>query len=97
MLAREVLSKERFVPCSVRQDLTENMNLISLFVAICVPLVVGPILCPIVHLVLTFASFCCQPCLRRMVIGQNAADTIEDEVADSEERTRMAKAGTQTW
>ncbi len=65
MLSKELLSKERFVPCSVRHSLDDRLNLVSVIVAIGVPFVVGPVLCPIIHLALTFCSFCCNSCIKQ--------------------------------
>lgn len=76
LLAKEILSKERFVPCSVRHQLTEDMNLISLIVAIGVPLLFGPILCPIVHLILTFCHVCTKPC-----VDQDTTDRSHQEAS----------------
>ncbi len=58
-----MLSKERFVPCHVRQELSEKFNFLSLIAAVGVPLLFGPVLCPIGHVILTFAHCCCKPCL----------------------------------
>ena len=87
LCAREILSKERFVPCSVRHQLSDKLNLVkrrrfnrnepfartctitlfqvSLLVAVGLPALAGPIVCPIVHMVLTFCNFCCIPCFGR--------------------------------
>ena len=41
VMSKEIMSKERFVPCSVRQDLGEKINILSLVIAIGVPLFIG--------------------------------------------------------
>ena len=64
ILSEQVLSKERVVPCTLRQELSQNMNLISLLLAIGIPLLIGPILCPLAHLILSFCSVCCAPLLK---------------------------------
>ena len=63
--ATQVLSKQRFVPCSVRQELSDRFNFISLLAAVALPLLLGPLLCPLAHLVLSFCTCCCQKCLSR--------------------------------
>ena len=68
------------MPCSVRHQLTENMNLVSLFVAVGIPVVAGPIVCPVVHLVLSFCHFCCHPCLGSRV-SSAAPSTHEEDMA----------------
>ena len=35
VMSKEIMSKERFVPCSVRQDLGEKINILSLVIATC--------------------------------------------------------------
>ena len=60
---QQVLSKQRFVPCSVRQELSDRFNFISLLAAVALPLLLGPLLCPLAHLVLSFCTCCCQKCL----------------------------------
>ncbi len=67
------------MPCSVRQELTERMNLVSLLVAVGLPALVGPVLCPVVHLVLTFCHFCCHPCLGSRVPSAAASTTGHEE------------------
>ena len=59
----QVLSKQRFVPCSVRQELSDRFNFISLVAVVAVPLLLGPLLCPLAHLVLSFCTCCCHKCL----------------------------------
>ncbi len=84
MFSKEILSKERFVPCSVRHDLTEKMNLVSFFVAVAVPTLAGPVLCPIVHLVLTFCHCCCLPCVGSRAVDAataNSSNNQDDEDA----------------
>ena len=56
------------MPCSVRQELSDRFNFISLLAAVALPLLLGPLLgpllCPLAHLVLSFCTCCCQKCLR---------------------------------
>ena len=59
----QVLSKQRFVPCSVRQELSDRFNFISLVAVVAVPLLLGPLLCPLAHIVLSFCTCCCGKCL----------------------------------
>jgi hypothetical protein len=63
VMSKEIMSKERFVPCSVRQDLTDRVNVLSLVIAIGIPVLVGPVLCPFMHFVLTMCNLCCHSCL----------------------------------
>jgi len=55
-MGEEILSKERDIQCSVRSDLSEKMNMLSLVVAIGIPLVIGPILCPLGHILLSVCA-----------------------------------------
>jgi len=63
IMTDQVLSKQRFVPCSVRQELSDRFNFISLIAVVAVPLLFGPLLCPLAHLVLSFCTCCCHKCL----------------------------------
>lgn len=56
LMGEEILSKERDIQCSVRSDLSEKMNMLSLVVAIGIPLVIGPILCPLGHILLSVCA-----------------------------------------
>ena len=58
IMSQQILTKERDFPCSLRSDLSDKFNYISLFVAIGVPLVFGPVFCPIGHLILTIVACC---------------------------------------
>jgi len=55
LMAEEIMSKEKDIQCSVRSDLSEKMNILSLVVAIGIPLAAGPIVCPLGHI---FLSVC---------------------------------------
>lgn len=72
ILSDQVLSKERFVPCTLRQELHEKMNMISLIAAIPLPILIGPILCPIIHVFLSFCSVCCKSFLKAKGCNNNA-------------------------
>ena len=48
----QVLSKERDVFCTVRSELEEKFNMFSILAVIGIPLVMGPILCPVFHILL---------------------------------------------
>lgn len=56
-MSDEIISKERDTQCSVRSDLSEKMNILSLVVAIGIPLAIGPILCPLGHILLSVCAF----------------------------------------
>jgi len=58
VMSNSILSKEREVFCSLRSDLSDKFNFMSLFIAIGVPLVFGPMLCPIGHTLLSFIACC---------------------------------------
>ena len=85
MLAEEVLSKERFVPCSVRQELTDKFNLLSLVVAIGIPVVLGPVACPLIHVVLTLCSCCCC-CAKCQASGRARQDQHQEGHGKHEEQ-----------
>lgn len=59
LMSHQILSKERDVQCSLRSDLGDKFNIISLFVAIGIPLVCGPLFCPLGHFILSVCA-----CLR---------------------------------
>ena len=52
----QVLSKEREVFCTVRSELEEQFNVVSILAVIGIPFVMGPILCPIFHILLSICS-----------------------------------------
>ena len=58
VMSHQILSKERDIQCSLRADISDKFNFISLFIAIGVPLVMGPIFCPIAHSFLTILACC---------------------------------------
>ena len=53
-----ITNLEREVFCSLRSDLSDNFNFMSLFIAIGVPLVFGPMFCPIGHILLSLIACC---------------------------------------
>ena len=83
----QVLSKQRFVPCSVRQELSDRFNFISLIAVVAVPLLFGPLLCPLAHLVLSFCTCCCNKCLaanqRSSGNGSNSDNKPDTSVSTS--------------
>lgn len=58
LMSEQILSKEREVHCSLRSDLSDKFNFMSLFIAIGVPLVFGPMFCPIGHSILSIIACC---------------------------------------
>ena len=80
---RQILSKARFVPCSVRQELTDRFNFISLLAAVAVPLVFGPVLCPLAHLVLSFCTCCCNKCLQQRSSAEQQQQADNSSVKQS--------------
>ena len=52
VMSDQVLTKERDVTCSLRCDLNEKFNFISLFIAIAIPFGAGPLFCPLGHFIL---------------------------------------------
>ena len=52
----QVLSKEREVFCTVRSELEEQFNVVSILAVIGIPFVMGPILCPVFHILLSICS-----------------------------------------
>jgi len=65
-MAEEIMSKDRDIQCSVRSELSEKMNVLSLVVAIGIPLVAGPILCPLGHIILSVLA-----CMKDAVTSTN--------------------------
>ena len=53
-----ITNLEREVFCSLRNDLSDNFNFMSIFIAIGVPLVFGPMFCPIGHTLLSLIACC---------------------------------------
>lgn len=58
LMSEQILSKERDILCSLRSDLSDKFNFMSLFIAIGVPFVFGPVLCPIGHSILSIIACC---------------------------------------
>lgn len=58
ILSDQILSKERDVHCSLRSDLSEKFNYMSLIVAIAAPFIGGPLFCPLGHTILSLVACC---------------------------------------
>ena len=82
LLNKVILSKERDVQCSVRSDLTEKFNLISLVAVIGVPIAVI-LLCPLAHIVLSFCS-----CIKYVAVNTN--NSSSSTAAKSNRRGRSS-------
>ena len=52
VMSNQILTKERDVHCSLRSDLNDKFNFLSLFIAMGIPFVAGPVFCPIGHTIL---------------------------------------------
>ena len=57
VLSDQILTKERDVQCSLRNDVNDKFNFISLFIAIAIPLGAGPLFCPLGHFILRYSIF----------------------------------------
>ena len=61
LMSDQMLSKQSDVPCYVRSDPTTGLGLASVALAIVVPVILGPVLVTVLHVLLRIIAVCLKP------------------------------------
>ena len=56
ILTEHVLSKKIDVPCSVSDNIAENFFISSIFLAIIIPTIIGPVMVIILHIIISIIN-----------------------------------------